>query len=89
MGVTDRCLYPNIAYSSILCTAIFWCNNLFCPGSGGKSKNERFLVIDQDGNFRLRGYNDAVEAKKARENDFKKHFGPKGTIINVLSCFFT
>ncbi|XP_073950506.1 superkiller complex helicase subunit twister [Choristoneura fumiferana] len=53
------------------------CHYLY-TGSGGKSKNERFLVIDQDGNFRLRGYNDAVEAKKARENDFKKHFGPKG-----------
>ncbi|XP_039757773.1 helicase SKI2W [Pararge aegeria] len=53
------------------------CHYLY-TGSGGKSKNERFLVIDQEGNFRLRGYNDAVAAKKARENDFKKNFGPKG-----------
>lgn len=47
-------------------------------GSGGKSKHERFLVIDQEGNFQLRGYNEASAAKKARENDFKKNFGPKG-----------
>ncbi|XP_063539452.1 superkiller complex protein 2 [Cydia strobilella] len=53
------------------------CHYLY-TGSGGKSKNERFMVLDQEGNFRLRGYNDAVAAKKARENDFKKNFGPKG-----------
>ncbi|CAH0400451.1 unnamed protein product [Chilo suppressalis] len=52
------------------------CHYLY-TGSGGKSKNERFLVIDQEGNFQLRGYNEAVAAKKARENDYKKNFGPK------------
>ncbi|XP_063831458.1 superkiller complex protein 2 [Ostrinia nubilalis] len=52
------------------------CHYLY-TGSGGKSKNERFLVIDQEGNFQLRGYNDAVAAKKARENEYKKGFGPK------------
>lgn len=50
----------------------------FVIGSGGKSKHEWFLVIDQEGNFQLRGYNEATAAKKARENDFKKNFGPKG-----------
>ncbi|CAH0728414.1 unnamed protein product, partial [Brenthis ino] len=53
------------------------CHYLY-TGSGGKSKNERFLVVDQEGNFQLRGYNEAVAAKKARENDHKKNFGPKG-----------
>ncbi|XP_053613916.1 superkiller complex protein 2 [Plodia interpunctella] len=53
------------------------CHYLY-TGSGGKSKHERFLVIDQDGNFQLRGYNEAVAAKKARENEHKKNFGPKG-----------
>ncbi|KAL4715896.1 hypothetical protein ACJJTC_013196 [Scirpophaga incertulas] len=52
------------------------CHYLY-TGSGGKSKHERFLVIDQEGNFQLRGYNEAVAAKKARENDYKKNFGPK------------
>ncbi|KAL0819711.1 hypothetical protein ABMA28_007767 [Loxostege sticticalis] len=52
------------------------CHYLY-TGSGGKSKHERFLVIDQEGNFQLRGYNEAVAAKKARENEYKKGFGPK------------
>ncbi|XP_075982834.1 superkiller complex helicase subunit twister [Anticarsia gemmatalis] len=53
------------------------CHYLY-TGTGGKSKNERFMVVDQEGNFQLRGYNEAVAAKKAKENDFKKNFGPKG-----------
>ncbi|XP_045452941.1 helicase SKI2W [Melitaea cinxia] len=53
------------------------CHYLY-TGSGGKSKNERFLVVDQEGNFQLRGYNEAVAAKKSRENEYKKSFGPKG-----------
>ncbi|CAH1637688.1 unnamed protein product [Spodoptera littoralis] len=53
------------------------CHYLY-TGTGGKSKNERFLVVDQEGNFQLRGYNEAVAAKKARENEYKKNFGPKG-----------
>ncbi|XP_045502663.1 helicase SKI2W [Colias croceus] len=53
------------------------CHYLY-TGSGGKSKHERFLVVDQEGKFQLRGYNEAVAAKKARENEYKKSFGPKG-----------
>ncbi|CAB3248994.1 unnamed protein product [Arctia plantaginis] len=53
------------------------CHYLY-TGTGGKSKNERFLVVDQEGNFQLRGYNEAVAAKKARETEYKKSFGPKG-----------
>lgn len=53
------------------------CHYLY-TGSGGKSKNERFKVVDQEGNFLLRGYNEALAAKKSRENDYKKNFGPKG-----------
>ncbi|XP_037294203.1 helicase SKI2W-like [Manduca sexta] len=53
------------------------CHYLY-TGSGGKSKHERFMVVDQDGNFQLRGYNEAVAAKKSRENEYKKSFGPKG-----------
>lgn len=41
-------------------------------------------MIDQDGNFLLRGYNDAVAAKKARENDHKKNFGPKGKVLTTV-----
>ncbi|KAH9636621.1 hypothetical protein HF086_003439 [Spodoptera exigua] len=55
------------------------CHYLY-TGTGGKSKNERFLVVDQEGNFQLRGYNEAVAAKKARENEYKKNFGPKELI---------
>lgn len=57
-------------------------------GSGGKSKNERFLVVDQEGNFLLRGYNEAVAAKKARENDHKKNFGPKGIYYVIIIISF-
>lgn len=58
-------------------------------GTGGKSKNERFLVVDQEGNFQLKGYNDAVAAKKARETEYKKSFGPKGMLINIeINNFF-
>ncbi|CAH2045537.1 unnamed protein product, partial [Iphiclides podalirius] len=53
------------------------CHYLY-TGTGGKSKNERFMIVDQESNFLLRGYNDAVAAKKSRENDYKKSFGPKG-----------
>ncbi|XP_041969235.1 helicase SKI2W [Aricia agestis] len=57
------------------------CHYLY-TGTGGKSKHERFLVVDQEGNFQLRGYNEAVAAKKARENDnknaFKKNMAPAG-----------
>ncbi|XP_059053154.1 superkiller complex protein 2 [Achroia grisella] len=53
------------------------CHYLY-TGSNGKTKNERFLVLDHDGQFQLRGYNEAVAAKKARESDNKKSFGPKG-----------
>lgn len=60
-------------------------NKIFL-GSGGKSKHERFKVIDQDGNFQLKGYNEALAAKKSRENDFKKNFGPKGIAHKVVNC---
>lgn len=47
-------------------------------GTGGKSKHERFLIVDEGGNFLLKGYNNAVEAKKSRETEYKKNFGPLG-----------
>lgn len=36
------------------------------------------MIVDQESNFLLRGYNEAVAAKKSRENEYKKSFGPKG-----------
>ncbi|XP_013171008.1 PREDICTED: helicase SKI2W [Papilio xuthus] len=54
------------------------CHYLY-TGTGGKSKHERFMIVDQESNFLLRGYNEAVAAKKSRENEYKKSFGPKGT----------
>lgn len=60
---------------------------IYFLGSGGKSKNERFLVVDQEGNFLLRGHNEAVAAKKSRETEHKKNFGPKG-IYKTLSYHF-
>ncbi|KAM3962423.1 superkiller complex helicase subunit twister [Aphomia sociella] len=53
------------------------CHYLY-TGTNGKTKNERFLVVDHESQFQLRGYNEAVAAKKSRESDNKKSFGPKG-----------
>nr|CAD7444208.1 unnamed protein product [Timema bartmani] len=46
-------------------------------GSGGKSKSEMFLLLDQDGRFIDQGYAAAVAAKKSRETSFKSSYGPK------------
>ncbi|KAK3870147.1 hypothetical protein Pcinc_024603 [Petrolisthes cinctipes] len=37
-------------------------------GTGGKSKDERFLLVDATGNFITKGYNDAVAAKNEKKN---------------------
>ncbi|XP_076045044.1 superkiller complex helicase subunit twister [Oratosquilla oratoria] len=46
-------------------------------GMGGKSKNERFLIVDSSGKFVKKGYNDAVAAKKERASKAQQQYGPK------------
>ncbi|KAF2350407.1 P-loop containing nucleoside triphosphate hydrolase, partial [Trinorchestia longiramus] len=36
-------------------------------GSGGKTKDDRFLIVDCNGTFVKAGYNDALASKKDRE----------------------
>lgn len=47
-------------------------------GTGGKSKDERFLIVDANGNFVQKGYNNAVQAKKDRASKSQQNYGPKG-----------
>ena len=46
-------------------------------GKGGKSKDERFLIVDSNSQFVTRGYNDAVAAIKDREKKHTQTHGPK------------
>jgi antiviral helicase SKI2 len=46
-------------------------------GSSAKSKDERFLLQDSNGNFLQEGYNKAYLAKKERENKGKAAYGAK------------
>ncbi|KAJ9600504.1 hypothetical protein L9F63_009194 [Diploptera punctata] len=47
-------------------------------GSGGKSKDERFLIVDKDGkSFNANGYLEACKAKQSRQSNQKASFGPK------------
>ncbi|KAK6638723.1 hypothetical protein RUM43_006990 [Polyplax serrata] len=41
-------------------------------GSGGNSKDERFLILSANNEFQKQGYLEAIEAKKKRENKLKK-----------------
>ena len=44
-------------------------------GDSGKTKDERFLILDSSGSFVKVGYDKAVAAKKARESKSKSQFG--------------
>ncbi|XP_063216378.1 superkiller complex protein 2 isoform X3 [Bacillus rossius redtenbacheri] len=46
-------------------------------GSGGKSRDERFLVLDGDRVFNEAGYRAAVAAKKSRETAFATKYGQR------------
>uniref|UniRef100_A0A6A7FXB5 Helicase SKI2W-like n=1 Tax=Hirondellea gigas TaxID=1518452 RepID=A0A6A7FXB5_9CRUS len=46
-------------------------------GSGGKTKDERFLILDSNGTFVRIGYADAMAAKKGREKKSAQSYGPK------------
>ncbi|XP_066938554.1 superkiller complex protein 2 [Macrobrachium rosenbergii] len=46
-------------------------------GTGGKTKDDRFLLVDANGNFITKGYNDAVASKKEREKKGQQPQGPK------------
>lgn len=46
-------------------------------GAGGKSKDERFLIVDSHGRFVKAGYSDALAAKKEREKKSHQAYGPK------------
>lgn len=46
-------------------------------GNGGKSKDDLFLVVDENGKFLQGGYEKAKTTKTARQKDFQKNFGSK------------
>ncbi|RXG73628.1 Helicase SKI2W [Armadillidium vulgare] len=46
-------------------------------GTGGKTKDEIFMVVDANKNFLIKGYDEAVAAKAEREKKYKKTHGPK------------
>ena len=46
-------------------------------GSGGKTKDERFLIVDSNGTFVKAGYADAMSTKKDREKKSQQQYGPK------------
>lgn len=52
-------------------------------GNGGKSKDDIFLVVDENGRFVTDGYEKAKSTKTARQKDFQKNFGSKtSTYLN-------
>lgn len=46
-------------------------------GTGGKSKDDRFLLVDASGNFITKGYNDALAAKTEKLKKGQQPQGPK------------
>lgn len=46
-------------------------------GSGGKSRDDIFLIVDENGKFLPAGYEKAKSTKAARQKDFQKNFGTK------------
>lgn len=48
-------------------------------GNGGKSKDDIFLVVDENGKFLADGYEKAKSTKTARQKDFQKNFGSKSS----------
>lgn len=48
-------------------------------GNGGKSKDDIFLIVDENGKFSADGYEKAKGTKVARQKDFQKNFGAKNS----------
>lgn len=48
-------------------------------GNSNKTSNELFCVLDQKGRFKVEGYRQACQAKKARASKSDESYGPKGT----------
>lgn len=46
-------------------------------GNGGKSRDDIFLVVDENGKFLADGFEKAKSTKTARQKDFKNNFGSK------------
>ncbi|KAL7016749.1 hypothetical protein ACKWTF_010116 [Chironomus riparius] len=46
-------------------------------GNGGKSRDDIFLLVDENGKFLQEGYEKAKSTKAARQKDFQKNFGAK------------
>ena len=46
-------------------------------GNGGKSKDDIFLVVDENGKFLSEGFEKAKSTKVARRKDFAKNFGSR------------
>ena len=46
-------------------------------GSNGKTMDERFLIVDKEGKFILKGYKDAEGKKNERLKKHQTNFGPK------------
>ena len=52
-------------------------------GQTGKTKDERFLVVNSDGQFVTRGYTAALEAKKAKEKEPTKASSGSGAAASA------
>lgn len=46
-------------------------------GTGGRSKDDRFLLVDARGTFVTKGYNDALEAKSDKNKKGQQMHGPR------------
>ncbi|XP_076346789.1 superkiller complex helicase subunit twister isoform X1 [Tachypleus tridentatus] len=53
-------------------------------GSGGKTRDEKFLIVDENNKFSTKGYQAAVNAKNERASKFQQTRGPKGPRQNVM-----
>ncbi|CRK90453.1 CLUMA_CG004113, isoform A [Clunio marinus] len=51
-------------------------------GNGGKTKDDIFLTVDENGKFLSEGYEKAKSTKAARQKDFQKNFGSR-TVTNL------
>lgn len=51
-------------------------------GNGGKSRDDIFLVVDENGKFLADGYEKAKATKTARQKDFQKNFGSRTCYLN-------
>lgn len=48
-------------------------------GNGGKSRDDIFLLVDENGNYSMAGHEKAKATKAARQKDFQKNFGSRSS----------